>query len=63
MVDSLVIAGKEYKSRLLIGTGRYRTDQEMIDALHRSGTEIVTVAIKRLPLDNPNVKTILDVID
>jgi thiazole synthase len=63
MMDSLIIAGKEFSSRLLIGTGRYRTDQQMIDALQRSGSEIVTVAIKRLRLDKPNEKTILDIID
>jgi thiazole synthase len=61
--DDLVIAGKHFKSRLIVGTGRYRTMEDMVQALDASGTELVTVAIRRLDLDNPNEKTILDYID
>jgi thiazole synthase len=61
--DDLVIAGKHFKSRLIVGTGRYRTMEHMVQALDASGTEMVTVAIRRLDLDNPNEKTILDYID
>ena len=60
MSDKLIIAGKEFDSRLIVGTGRYRTDQEMVDALEASGTNMVTVAIRRLDLENPGEKTILD---
>ncbi len=63
MSDKLVIAGKEFDSRLIVGTGRYRTDQDMIEALEASGTGMVTVAIRRLDLENPGEKTILDQID
>ncbi len=63
MSDDLVIAGKTFKSRLIIGTGRYRTMEDQVQALESSGTEMVTVAIRRLDLDNPNEKTILDYID
>jgi thiazole synthase len=63
MSDDLVIAGKHFKSRLIVGTGRYRNMEEMVQALEASGTEMVTVAIRRLDLDNPNEKTILDYID
>ena len=63
MSDKLVIAGKEFDSRLIVGTGRYRSDQDMIDALEASGTSMVTVAIRRLDLENPREKTILDHID
>ena len=63
MSDKLVIAGKEFDSRLIVGTGRYRTDQDMIEALEASGTGMVTVAIRRLDLDNPGEKTLLDQID
>ena len=63
MSDDLVIAGKHFKSRLIVGTGRYRTMEDMVQALDASGTELVTVAIRRLDLDNPNEKTILDYID
>ena len=63
MSDDLVIAGKSFKSRLIVGTGRYRTMEEMVPAIEASGSEMVTVAIRRLDLDNPNQKTILDYID
>lgn len=63
MSDDLVIAGKTFNSRLIIGTGRYRTMEDMVQALESSGTAMVTVAIRRLDLDNPNEKTILDYID
>lgn len=61
--DSLVIAGQALRSRLFLGTGKYRTDEEMIAALEASGCELVTVALRRLDLDDPSRKTILDVID
>jgi thiazole synthase len=61
--DRLVIAGKEFKSRLMVGTGKYRNVEEMNAALEASGTEIVTVAIRRLDLDSPDKKTLLDYID
>ncbi len=63
MVDDLVIAGKTFKSRLIVGTGRYRTMEDMVQAIEASGTEMVTVAIRRLDLDDPSQKTILDYID
>ncbi|MCH7621609.1 MAG: thiazole synthase [Chloroflexi bacterium] len=63
MADDLVIAGKTFKSRLIVGTGRYRTMEDMVQAIEASGTEMVTVAIRRLDLDEPNQKTILDYID
>ena len=63
MSDDLVIAGKTFKSRLIVGTGRYRTMEDMVSAIDASGSEMVTVAIRRLDLDNPNEKTILDYID
>jgi thiazole synthase len=61
--DPLVIAGQELRSRLFVGTGRNRTDEELLASLEASGCELVTVAIRRLDLDDPNRKTILDVID
>src|SRR6266851_2815225 len=61
--DRLVVAGVELRSRLFIGTGKYPTDESMIVALEASGCELVTVALRRLDLDNPKKKTILDVID
>ncbi|GBD11025.1 Thiazole synthase [bacterium HR23] len=63
MDDPLVIAGKTFRSRLMVGTGKFRTPQEMVDAISASGAEIVTVAIRRLDLSNPQKKTILDYLD
>ena len=51
MDDPLVIAGKSFRSRLIAGTGKYRSMEEMRDAIDASGAEIITVAVRRLPLD------------
>jgi len=61
--DTLVIAGTELRSRLFVGTGKYSDDVTMLAALEASGAELVTVALRRLDLDDPKKKTILDVID
>jgi thiazole synthase len=61
--DSLVVAGVELRSRLFVGTGKYVTDEAMIAALEASGCELVTVALRRLDLDDPKKKTILDLVD
>ncbi len=61
--DTLVIAGTELRSRVFVGTGKYSDDATMVAALEASGCELVTVALRRLDLDNPKKKTILDVID
>lgn len=63
MSDKLIIAGKEFSSRLFLGTGKYSSPEETVAALAASGTELVTVAIRRLDLDNPNARTELDYID
>ena len=63
MSDPLIIAGKEFKSRLIVGTGKYRSMEEMVEAIEASGTEMITVAIRRLDLDDPSKKTLLDYID
>jgi thiazole synthase len=63
MSDDLVIGGKHFDSRLILGTGRYRTMEEMVQAVESSGTGMITVAIRRLDLDDPTQKTLLDYID
>ena len=63
MNDPLVIAGKEFASRLMVGTGRHRTNEEMVSSIEASGAEIITVAIRRLDLDNLTEKNILDYFD
>lgn len=63
MSDELVIAGKSFTSRLMTGTGRHRNSADLAASIKASGTQIITVAIGRLNLDNPNEKTLLDEID
>jgi thiazole synthase len=63
MRDALVIAGKSYGSRLLIGTGKYRDFPETREAVEASGAEIVTVAIRRTNIgQNPSEPSLLDVL-
>lgn len=52
--DPLVIAGRSFISRLMIGTGKFRAPAEMTAAVEASGAEIVTVALRRVDLDNPD---------
>src|SRR6186997_1692984 len=49
--EKLIIAGREFSSRLIIGTGKYRSYEEMRSAHEASGAEMVTVAVRRVPLD------------
>jgi len=64
MTDTpLVIAGKTFHSRLFVGTGKYRSMEEQGAAIEASGAQMVTVAIRRLDLSNPQQKTLLDYID
>ena len=61
--DALLIAGQEYHSRLLVGTGKYKDLDETRDAIEASGAEIVTVAIRRTNIgQNPKQPNLLDVI-
>lgn len=63
MDDILNIGGKSVTSRLMVGTGRHKSNDDLINSVEASGTEIITVAIGRLDLNNPNEKTILDHFD
>lgn len=51
--DQLVVAGREFRSRLITGTGKYETFELMRDAVLASGCEMVTVAVRRIDLDAP----------
>ena len=62
MADSLIIAGREFRSRLIVGTGKYKSFQETARALEASGAEMVTVAVRRVNLDR-NKESLLDYID
>jgi len=59
----LVIAGKTYKSRLIIGTGKYKTYALNAAALEASGAEIVTVAVRRVNLTDKSQERLVDFID
>ena len=52
-MDQLVIAGRSFSSRLLVGTGKFASNQAMVRALENSGSEIVTVALRRVDIENP----------
>ena len=63
MNDPLIIAGTEYNSRLLVGTGKYKDMEETQAATEASGAEIVTVAIRRSNIgQNPDEPNLLDVL-
>jgi len=63
MNDKLIIAGKSYSSRLLVGTGKYKDFAQTRAAIDASGAEIVTVAIRRTNLgQNPNEPSLLDAV-
>jgi len=59
----LIIAGKTYQSRLLVGTGKYRDNDETTQALDASGAEIITIAIRRTNIgQNPDEPNLLDIL-
>ncbi len=60
--DGLIIAGRVFNSRLIIGTGKYRNHEEMRAAHQASGAEMVTVAVRRVPLDR-STESFLDHLD
>ena len=62
LTDRFEIAGRAFTSRLIIGTGKYRTYEEMKAAHRASGAEMVTVAVRRVPLDR-NTESFLDHLD
>jgi len=63
MKDPFVLAGKEYQSRLIVGTGKYKDFAENKRAVEASGAEIVTVAVRRVNITDPNKENLLDFID
>jgi thiazole synthase len=63
MNDKLIIAGKTYGSRLLVGTGKYRDFNETRAAVEASGAEIITIAIRRSNIgQNPNEPSLLEIL-
>ena len=61
--EPLVIAGREFHSRLILGTGKYSDEQVMVDAFDASGTEMVTVALRRVNLDDLGKGSLIDHVD
>src|SRR5881227_3961508 len=61
-MDALVIAGRSFESRLIVGTGKYKSGQETARAIAASGAEMVTVAVRRVNLDRGK-ESLLDFID
>src|SRR5213079_3693334 len=62
MSDPLSIAGREFRSRLIVGTGKYKSFLETARAIEASGAEIVTVAVRRVNLDRSK-ESLLDYIN
>ena len=60
MTDTLTIAGKSYNSRLIIGTGKYKSYAENAAALEASGADMVTVAVRRVNLSDPAAPMLQD---
>jgi thiazole synthase len=57
--EPLVVGGLELRSRLIVGTGKYRSNQEMVDAIRATGADMVTVAVRRVDLDRTKEEGIL----
>src|SRR5258707_13758986 len=63
MEDFLEIAGNKYRSRLIVGTGKYKDFAETKRAIEVSGAEIVTVAVRRVNITDSGKENLLDYID
>lgn len=61
--DAFVVAGRSFRSRLIVGTGKYRDYAENAAAAEAAGAEIVTVAVRRVNLSNPNEPMLVDHLD
>ena len=62
IIDPLVIADHTFRSRLILGTGKYDDHQTMVDSFAAAGTEMVTVALRRVPLDEIGKGSLIDYI-
>ena len=61
--DSWTVAGRTFTSRLIVGTGKYKSLEENAAAVEASGAEIVTVAVRRVNISDPNQPMLTDFID
>jgi thiazole synthase len=60
MEDIFTIANKNFKSRLIVGTGKYKNFTETASAVNASGAEIVTVAVRRVNITNKDQPLLMD---
>ena len=63
MSDTFRIADREFSSRLFVGTGKYRSNQEMKLCHEASGSQVVTVALRRVDLNDKSGQSLMDHID
>jgi thiazole synthase len=63
MDNILIIAGREFNSRLIVGTGKYRSNEQMVEAFERSGSGMITVAVRRVNITDRSQPSLLDFID
>src|SRR5215470_1447611 len=63
MNDAFKLGDKTYRSRLIVGTGKYKDFEETKKAIEASGAEIVTVAVRRVNITDPNKENLLDYLD
>ena len=61
--DLIIIANKKFKSRLIVGTGKYKTMKQCAEAVKISGAEIVTVAVRRVNISDKKKPLLMDYID
>src|SRR5438067_6909136 len=62
-MDTFVIAGKSFSSRLIVGTGKYSSPSVMVKAHEASGAEMITVAVRRVNISDRSKESLLDYID
>jgi len=63
VADPFVVGGRTFRSRLIVGTGKYSSHEVMAEAHRRSGTDMVTVAVRRIDLKAPKGQSLIDFID
>ena len=63
MNDKLVVAKKKFNSRLIVGTGKYKTMSDCAKAIKLSGADIVTVAVRRVNISDKNKPLLMDYVD
>ena len=61
--DKLIVASRKFNSRLIVGTGKYKTMSECAKAIKLSGAEIVTVAVRRVNISDKKKPLLMDFID